>query len=375
ASPLPRAVAWPPVPPACGKGLPSPATASGSAGTPHRRPAGAAVAPAAPVPAVVPGHPEPPPLGSPLIREPERTRSQGRGIWSQPVRWPRRGRAADRSAARAGVGPARASRSPYGRCLLATVCTVAHHGWDDTTYDDMGDGEWRAQRSPSVVPPSLRWAGAGGAAYPAPGHREPAIGRYARGSRGLCLPGDQPVRSPAFRRSSGAPCDLDVAAHVPTIIQQRTPSCQSLVDIREEPVAAAPRRTATAAAVIRLVPVIMLTQQGVDLSPQRRTARQLVPVAVGPRSRLGFVDLRLHPARGALAVLAVAGLEQRLDARVRPRWLLLRPLVVLLHLPRERRLLVPPRFEFVLDGDAGLGVEFVERDGRVNAHLRLHLLD
>src|SRR5690606_31469004 len=138
--PLPRAVAWPPAPPACGKGLPSPAAASGSAGTPHRRPAGAAVAPAAPVPAVAPGHPEPPPLGSPLIREPERTRSQGRGIGSQPVRWPRRGRAAARSAARAGAGPARASRSPYGRCLLATVCTVAHHGWDDTAYGDIGDG-------------------------------------------------------------------------------------------------------------------------------------------------------------------------------------------------------------------------------------------
>src|SRR5690606_31603491 len=145
--PLPRAVAWPPAPPACGKGLPSPAAASGSAGTPHRRPAGAAVAPAAPVPAVAPGHPEPPPLGSPLIREPERTRSQGRGIGSQPVRWPRRGRAAARSAARAGAGPARASRSPYGRCLLATVCTVAHHGWDDTAYGDIGDGGRGTQKA------------------------------------------------------------------------------------------------------------------------------------------------------------------------------------------------------------------------------------
>src|SRR5690606_36247038 len=140
ASALPHAVAWPPVPPACGKGLPPPAAASGSAGTPRRIPAAAVAAPAAPAPAVVPGHPEPPPLGSPLIREPERTRSQGRGVGSQPVRWPRRGWAAARSAARAGAGPARASRSPYGRCLLATVCTVAHHVWDDTAYGDIGDG-------------------------------------------------------------------------------------------------------------------------------------------------------------------------------------------------------------------------------------------
>src|SRR5690606_7308647 len=106
------------------------------------------------------------------------------------------------------------------------------------------------------------------------GHRKPRSRIYAdRRGISFCLAGDQPVRSPAFRRSSGAPCDLDVAAHVPTIIQPQTPSCQSLVDIREEPVAAAPRRAA-ATAVIRLVPVIMLTQQGVDLSPQRRRSEE-----------------------------------------------------------------------------------------------------
>src|SRR5690606_27171762 len=171
---------------------------------------------------------------------------------------------------------------------------------------------------------------------------------------------------------SVGPCRASCTITIPP----RMGSCQSLVDIREEPVATGCRPAAAAATAVVPIPlVIMLTQQGVDLGPQRRTARRLVPVAVGSRCRFGSVHLLLHAARGTRVPLRIAGLEVGVDARVRPRGLGRGPLDIGLYRLGELRLLVPPRFEFLFDGDAGLGVEFVERDGRVNAHLRLHLLD